>query len=71
MLSHDLHLLSAASPSYDVPHDEVRGRRAVGLTPHAVLLVYLDLSSSGKSSDGAHRPLPTNYANAEYQFMYT
>ena len=23
MLSHDLHLLSAASPSYDVPHDEV------------------------------------------------
>ena len=34
-------------------------------------LSHLDLSSSGKASHGAHRPLPTNYANAEYQFMYT
>ena len=79
MLSHDLHLLSAASPSYDVPHDAVAEIRQWAHDFMQSRSSHLDLSSSGKWSDGvivgplsyaACRPLPTNSANIDSQFMY-
>ena len=52
MLSHDLHLLSAASPSYNVSHDEVGEIRQWAHDFMQSCSSHLDLSSSGKWSYG-------------------